>query len=175
MVSGWGARATGDPQEGLALMREGADLFRAVGQRAGLSHRANLAEAMIGVGALDEGLEVVLEALRQAEETGEAAFVAELLRLHGEVLARRAEHRDAEACLRRALAHASAQGAWIFALRAAVGLVQLAAATGAPKNEPLARLEEVAARLGRDADGEDVRAARALLAAGPGPPPGSRG
>src|SRR5262245_26114713 len=53
MFTGWAAVASGQP-DGIATIREGADLFRSVGQRVGLAHRAHLAEALIVVGDADQ-------------------------------------------------------------------------------------------------------------------------
>jgi predicted ATPase len=169
MVSGWAARAAGDVGEAVRLMREGAERFRSMGQRAGLSHRALLAEALFAAGARDAGLEVLAGALRQAAETGEGAFAAELHRLRGEELARQGRAADAEADLRQALALASRQGAWLFALRAASALAGLTAPGGAARGDALRSLAEVAARLAAEPDAAEVRAARSLLAGGRSP------
>src|SRR5262249_46294198 len=55
-LSGWARRHLGDVSGGVAIMREGADLFRAVGQRAGLPHRARLAEGLLAASAIDGAL-----------------------------------------------------------------------------------------------------------------------
>ena len=118
MHSGWAESAAETPGRGLELMREGADLFRSVGQRVGLAHRAHLAEALLAAGRVDECLQILSDALRQSEETDERAFVAELHRVRGEALERRGDAPAAQACFREAVAIASRQGARLFERRA---------------------------------------------------------
>jgi transcriptional regulator with AAA-type ATPase domain len=163
MVSGWAERVSGSPGRAAALIREGAELFQAVGQRAGLSHRVIFAAALIEAGVAAEALEVLHEAQRQAEATGEGAFLAEIHRLHGEALLREGRLGEAAAALQRGLAHASSQGAWLFALRAAVGLVRLAGTARLPPAEAGTRLCQVLAHLEPDPAVEELRAARALV------------
>jgi tetratricopeptide (TPR) repeat protein len=124
-VTGW-ARAASHDAEGVALMRQGADLFRSLGQRIGLAHRAYLAEALVAVGQLDEAASVIAEACRQAEDTGERAFESELLRVRGEIGVRRGEPDAAAAAFERAVEIAAGQDAWLFALRSAVALARVA-------------------------------------------------
>jgi transcriptional regulator with AAA-type ATPase domain/tetratricopeptide (TPR) repeat protein len=166
MFSGWARAAAGNPHDGLTMMREGADLFRLVGQRVGLAHRAHLAEVLVACGSLDEGLAVVTEALQQSEATGEAAFVAELHRLRAEALRRQGRPEEAEAGMRDALRIASRQGAWCFALRAASDLVRLGVERGSPTTSDLATLSAIVNRLSPSLHSSDVKVARALLLGG---------
>jgi transcriptional regulator with AAA-type ATPase domain/tetratricopeptide (TPR) repeat protein len=166
MFSGWARAASGHPQQGLAAMREGADLFRSVGQRAGLAHRAHLAEVLVACGALEEGLAVVTEALEQSDATGEGAFVAELHRLRGEARGRQGRPQEAEAGAREALAIASGQGAWCFALRAASDLVRLGVERGSATASDLATLSAIVNRFSPALHSSDVEVARALLLGG---------
>jgi transcriptional regulator with AAA-type ATPase domain/tetratricopeptide (TPR) repeat protein len=123
--AGWGRSAGGEAAAGAAMMQEGADLFRRVGQRVGLAHRARLAEGLLATGALDAALEVVADALEQRRETAEHAFVAPLLTLRAEALARRGETAAAAAALREAVEVATRQGATLFARDAAAALRHL--------------------------------------------------
>ncbi len=125
-LAGWARVASHEPAEGVPMMRLGAELFRSLGQRIGLAHRAHLAEALATVGQLDEAASVVAEAQQQAEETGEQAFVSELHRVHGEILMRRGETEAATAVFAHAVEAATAQGAWLFALRGAAALARIA-------------------------------------------------
>jgi transcriptional regulator with AAA-type ATPase domain/tetratricopeptide (TPR) repeat protein len=163
MFTGWARAAAGDPRDGLAMMQQGADLFRSAGQRAGLAHRAHLAEILIAQGRLGEGLAVVRDALDQSAATGEGAFVAELRRLCGEALRAQGRPGDAEHCLREALDTAVRQGAWLFALRAAGDLIRLGAARGAPPAADLDALADVVSHFSPSLDSIDLRAARAFL------------
>jgi len=162
MFTGWATVASGQP-DGIAVMREGADLFRSVGQRVGLAHRAHLAEALIVVGDADQALGVVAEALQQAESSGEGAFAAELHRLRGEALQMLARPREAEQCLRKAVDVASLQGSWLFALRAATSLAQQGASDESLLREACQMLETMIVRFPSTLELEDLRTARALL------------
>jgi predicted ATPase len=124
-LTGWARVVSGEATEGVATMLRGAELFRAVGQRVGLAHRAHLAEALALVGRLDEAASVVAEAQEQAAQTGEEAFVSELHRVHGEILLRQGEADAAAAAFTRAVEVATAQGAWLFALRGAAALARV--------------------------------------------------
>jgi transcriptional regulator with AAA-type ATPase domain/tetratricopeptide (TPR) repeat protein len=117
--AGWARARAGDVSGGVAMMQAGADLFRTVGQRVGLAHRARLAEGLLQRGSVEDALEVVADALEQRRHTQEDAFVAVLLRLRGEALARRGEDGAARECLAEAVEVARRQGAALFAARAA--------------------------------------------------------
>jgi transcriptional regulator with AAA-type ATPase domain/predicted ATPase len=162
MFRGW-ARAHRGEGDGLATMQEGANLFRSVRQRTGLAHRAHLAEVLIMQGSLDAGLAVVADGLRQSVDTGEGAFVAELHRLRGEALGRRAQWDHAEASLREALAVATRQGAWLFGLRAATDLVRLGARPARPHPGDLAALRQLLTRFAPTVTSSDLASARSLL------------
>jgi transcriptional regulator with AAA-type ATPase domain/tetratricopeptide (TPR) repeat protein len=123
--AGWAQSKGRDASGGVAMMREGADLFRAAGQRVGLAHRARLAEGLLATGAVDAVLDVVAEALEQQRETEEHAFVAPLLTLRGEALAKLGESAAAAQALREALGLATRQGASLFARDAAAALHRL--------------------------------------------------
>jgi transcriptional regulator with AAA-type ATPase domain/tetratricopeptide (TPR) repeat protein len=163
MVNGWAARATGDLAEAVTVITRGAELFRAVGQRAGLFHRAILAETLLAAGEVDRGEDVLRDALAQAEATGEQAFVAELDRLRGDARARRADVDAAEACYRRALELAPRQGAWLLALRAGISGVQLARPAGAGPTAAGERLGQLLRQVPRTVDAAELEVARALL------------
>ena len=156
MHSGWARAASGDVPGGVVMMQEGADLFRSIGQRVGLAHRARLAEGRLAAGEVDAALAVIADALEQARETEEHAFVAVHRRLRGEALLQRGDPAGAELAFREALEIASKQGAWLFALRAACSLASLGART-------LDVLETITRRFPDTLDSSDLRRARALL------------
>jgi len=158
MFSGWARAAAGQAADGLATMREGASLFRTVGQRLGLAHRAHLAEGLIAHGAVTEGLDVVDHALRQSDETGEGGFVAELFRLRGLALGVSGQPDQARAVLREAFAVATRQGAWLFALRAAMDIVR-----AGTDPADLDALRAVVARCSPTLQTGDLATAHALL------------
>jgi len=123
--AGWGRSAGGEADSGAAMMQEGADLFRRVGQRVGLAHRGRLAEGLLATGAVDAALEVIADALEQRRQTEEHAFVAPLLTLRAEGLARRGETAAAVNALHAAVEVATSQGATLFARDAAAALRHL--------------------------------------------------
>ena len=123
--TGWAIGRLGDVSGGAAMMQEGADLFRAVGQRVGLAHRARLADGLLAAGAIDAALDVVADGMERQRETGEHAFVATLLTVRGEALAKRGDVERARESLREAMALATQQGAMLFAQQAAAVLRRL--------------------------------------------------
>ena len=89
---------------------------------------AELAVGLGGSGRIAEGLVVVDKALARAEQTGAKWYLAELLRIKGELfLMGRAPTavEAAEACFQQALAVARRQGALSWELRAAMSLARL--------------------------------------------------
>jgi tetratricopeptide (TPR) repeat protein len=156
MQSGWARVADGDVAPGLTMMREGAELFRSIGQRVGLAHRARLAEGLLAAGELEAALGVVADALEQRRQTEEGAFAALLLCVRGEALARDGDPAGARLAFRESIETARGQGAWLFALRAACRLARL---------EPgsLEVLGTIARHFPDAADTPDLSEARALL------------
>jgi transcriptional regulator with AAA-type ATPase domain/tetratricopeptide (TPR) repeat protein len=123
--AGWARSTGGDVRGGAAMMQEGAELFRAVGQRVGLAHRGRLAEGLLATGEVEAALDVIADALEQRRQSEEHAFVAALLTLRGEALARRGERAAAVEAFEEAVDLATRQGALLFAQDAAAGLHRL--------------------------------------------------
>jgi predicted ATPase/DNA-binding winged helix-turn-helix (wHTH) protein len=87
-----------------------------------------LAEGLAGLGRLTEALATIDEALARADRGGECYYVAELLRIKGELLLQ--ETRDqsiaaAEECFHGAIDVAGEHGALFWELRAALSLARL--------------------------------------------------
>jgi predicted ATPase len=91
---------------------------------------ALLAEIQGERGDLAGALELLTEALVQADQSGECWFAAELHRLQGELLWATGDRDAAEAALRRAVALARDQNAKSWELRAAASLGRLLRASG---------------------------------------------
>ncbi|MGH7353191.1 MAG: sigma 54-interacting transcriptional regulator [Candidatus Rokuibacteriota bacterium] len=163
MHSGWAESAGEAPGRGLERLREGADLFRAVGQRVGLAHRAHLGETLLAAGLLDEALGVVSDALRQSADTEERAFVAELHRIRGDALRQRSDAPAALADFREAAAVASRQGALLFELRAACALAHATEHGASGHRDALDALAALVDRFPPAAETSDLRTARTLL------------
>ena len=85
----------------------------------------HLAAAHASIGALEDGLGLLDEAIVTVEQTQERLFEAELHRLRGEVLLGLGMTGDGEAALLRALAVARQQDARMWELRAATSLARL--------------------------------------------------
>jgi predicted ATPase len=87
-----------------------------------------LAEGLAGLGEIAEALFIMDQALQKASEGGECWYVAELLRLKGELLLQQLEDRSvpaAEACFRDAREVARKQDALFWELRVALSLTDL--------------------------------------------------
>ena len=133
ILQGWAVAGEGDLEEGIRVMREGITGYRATGARISLPHfLCLLAEALGENAQTDEALSLVDEAETAVKASGERYYEAELHRLRGELLDRLAPQQRsgsgsqrAEACFRRAISIAEAQGARVFELRAAMSLNNL--------------------------------------------------
>ena len=133
-LEGWTASQSGAPAQGLENMRRGVELLREQNlQFDGLSKIA-LAEAEARAGDVDRALAVIDEALATCERTGYRAFEAELHRVRGEMLLKRAPTNSAtaEEALQTAIAVARRQATRSFELRAALSLAKLYQSTGRP-------------------------------------------
>jgi predicted ATPase len=125
---GWVLAAQGHAEEGIAQMRHSLEAMQATGE---MSSRpwllALLAEAYGLSGQAEEGLRLLAEALAVMDDTGEHRDEAELYRMQGELLLRRAvpDALQAEACFQQALAVAQRQQAKAWELRTAMSLSRL--------------------------------------------------
>ncbi|WP_375773701.1 protein kinase [Archangium gephyra] len=164
VTRGWALCMLGQEQEGIALLRDAIERWRAMGLRAGMPYSfILLAEAELKRGQVRKGLSAILEALAWEETTGELSYGVELHRLYAELLRAWGREDDARYSLLRAIHLAREQGSGLFELRAAVSLARLLRDTGRPL---MARrlLETTSQRLELHRhDSPDVRAARSLL------------
>ena len=124
-----------------------------------------IAQGLAGLGRLDEALATLEQALAWAERTGERWYVAELLRIKGELLLQQ-ENRDsvaaAEGSFKRALELAREQGALLWELRTAASLARHWQSCGRG-GEAKELLEPVYARFSEGLATPDLRSARELL------------
>jgi DNA-binding winged helix-turn-helix (wHTH) protein/tetratricopeptide (TPR) repeat protein len=129
---------------------------------------ALLAETVRATADDDPGLRVLDEALAVAESTGEHWYQAEVYRLRGERLLKRAGERthvsDAEACFEQSLAIARRQQALSLELRAAMSMARLHR-EGARRAQARAAVQALYERFEEGFDTRDLCDARALLAA----------
>jgi predicted ATPase len=124
-----------------------------------------LVKGLIAAGRLDEALGALDRALATSARTGERFYLAELLRLKGEILARKGNLSEAEHWLHEAIQVSRQQGAKLFELRSAVGLCGV---LEGPRAERALRdvLAPVYEWFEEGHDAPDLQDARALLAAG---------
>jgi predicted ATPase len=127
---------------------------------------ALLAEAYGGIGQIEEGLNVLAEALAAAEKTGGRFYEAELYRLKGELLVARAAelNAEAEACFQQALDIARRRQAKSLELRAAMSLSRLWQQQG-QRDEARALLAPIYGWFTEGFDTADLQEAKALLEA----------
>jgi class 3 adenylate cyclase/tetratricopeptide (TPR) repeat protein len=124
---GWALAKTGHQDEGLVEMQEARAAMKAFGIVAfwGLSFSGIVGEVCREAGQVETGLTAVHDGLAMADVSGETSYLAELTRVHGELVLDRGDLKEAAIFLRSALDIAHAQEARSFELRAASSLARL--------------------------------------------------
>jgi len=115
------ARA-GDIANGLALVREGEALHRAMGTYWGIPQSLGSVSRYLPSA---EGLPIVEAALKTFDGSGVRWFVPELVRIRGDLLTAAGALTEAEATYRQALAEADMHGSRHWAMRIALSLATL--------------------------------------------------
>ena len=128
LLRGWAVATQDELEAGLSVLRESlAGLYATGADVRRTYYLALLAEVLGKADQIEEGLQVLAEALEFAAARSERWWEAELYRLRGELLS--AQSRDnlelAEDCVHHAMAIAREQHAKSFELRAAMTLAQL--------------------------------------------------
>jgi predicted ATPase/DNA-binding winged helix-turn-helix (wHTH) protein len=153
----------GEMAAGLKLLRVG---FDELGDFSTLRFMDFLmSEALCRAGEIAEGLATVDEAIARSEETEEHRFIAELLRIKGELLVLQggpAAPATAEGLFRQALDWAGRQETLSWELRSATSLARLLPDQGRSA-EALALLRPVYDRFTEGFATADLRAAKAML------------
>ncbi len=166
-LEGFARSEGGAPRGGLEEMRSGAELLREknVVTYDGLIKIA-LAEAEALAGDFDRAVVILDDALAASERTGHRAFDAELHRVRGELLLKRApaDSAMAEEALRTAVAIAEQQSARSFCLRAGLALAKLYQSTARPA-EAHAVLAPALEGFSPTPEMPEIAEAEALLAA----------
>jgi predicted ATPase len=114
------------------------------------------------IGRCDEALDVVSDALRQTEGSGERQFAAELHRIAGMALLMQEKPVEAESSFRRAIEIARTQGARMWELRASRSLAGLLAKQG-KREEARTTVADVYGWFTEGFDTADLKEAKALL------------
>jgi DNA-binding winged helix-turn-helix (wHTH) protein/predicted ATPase len=128
VLHGWALVMLGRGEAGIAEIRQGLAAHLATGAKSGQTYFLGLlAEAYGASGHTEAGLEVLAEALVEMEITEVRFYAAELYRLKGALLLKRAppDAPQAEACFQQALDIARQQEARSWELRAATSLARL--------------------------------------------------
>jgi predicted ATPase len=165
ILRGWALAEKGAGEEGMAQICQGSATWRATGTEACRPYfLALLAEAQGKMGRAEEGLSVLTEALILVDKIGERSWEAELHRLQGELLLKRAvpDAQQAEACFQQALAVAHRQQAKAWELRAATSLSRLWQQQG-KKDEARELLAPIYSWFTEGFDTADLQEAKALL------------
>jgi predicted ATPase len=161
----WARWWAGDRQE-IGAMRDGLTMLAEMNVRHfGPLYGTLLAEIEAGTGDIEAGLTTLAAQFATITQTGERCFLAEMHRVHGQLLLRRAplDLPAASAAFMRAIEIARSQQTRIFELRAALSLAKLYQATGRRK---AARelLAPTLIGLGERAELPEVEEAKGFLA-----------
>jgi predicted ATPase len=161
---GWLQIEEGSVEEGIAQLKQCLTLTEAVGAvYVRLTAMVVLATAHIRAEKPEEGLEVLEQALEQAERSGLLHWDAELHRLHGELLLQRgAAEAEAAVCFQKALDVARSQKHRAWELRTATSLSRLWQRQGR-QEEARELLRGVYDWFTEGFDTRDLQEAKALL------------
>jgi predicted ATPase len=189
ILLGWALAEQGQGAEGITQIRQGLAARQATGAEVNQPYfLALLAEAYGKVGQIEEGLNVVAEALALVEKSGERMWEAELYRLRGELLLRVGEEgregetesgregevtkityspippfsSSPEECFHKAIEVAQHQQAKSLELRATMSLSRLWQKEG-KKEEARKMLSEIYGWFTEGFDTADLKEAKALL------------
>jgi class 3 adenylate cyclase/predicted ATPase len=163
VLRGWARVQQGEGEEAIADIRRGIAAYRATGAELESSYwLALLAEACATGDAVEEGLAALTEALDLVASTGVRFYHAELFRLKGEMLLKRAEPKQAQASFREAIRVASNQHAKLLELRAATSLARLWRNQGKPQ-QARELLAPVYGWFTEGFDTRDLKEAKTLL------------
>jgi predicted ATPase len=165
LLRAWTLTMQGNTEEGIALIRQ-VMANKPVGPTNAMWTLiyALLIETYGAAGQVEEGLDLVAEALTLVEKTGFRFYEVELRRLQGELLLKQdaPDTRQAETCLNHALDLARNQHAKSLELRAAMSLSRLWHQHG-KKEEACCLLKEIYGWFTEGFDTPDLQEAKVLL------------
>lgn len=162
---GWLMALNGQPAAGLAMMQEHNEISERIGNPVFQPYYLALtAEVQSQIGLLPSALETLHGAKLKSEQWGDYRWLAEILRLTGEIQHRLGyEDAHVEASLHDALKTARQQGAKSLELRAAISLARIWQGQG-KLSQAHTLLAEIYAWFSEGFDTPDLQEASALLA-----------
>ena len=163
ILAGCAAIQHGEGAQAVEGIKRGIDAWQSLGSGLALPwFLGELAEGLRSIGRCDEALDVVSDALRQTEGSGERQFTAELHRIAGMVLQAQKKPTEAESSFRRSREIARTQSARMWELRAATSLAALLAKQG-KREEARTTVADVYGWFTEGFDTADLKEAKALL------------
>jgi predicted ATPase len=163
ILAGCAAVQHGEGTPGVEAIKRGIDVWQSLGSGLAVPwFLGELAEGLRSIGRCDEALDVVSDALRGTEGSGERQFAAELHRIAGTALMAQGKSVEAETSFRRAIEIARTQSARMWELRATTSLARLLDEQGR-RDEALTMLVEIYGWFTEGFDTADLKDAKALL------------
>jgi predicted ATPase/DNA-binding winged helix-turn-helix (wHTH) protein len=156
----------GNAMAGVESLRECLTHLRAMHyEMRGTEFRVFLAQGLMAIELVDEGIALIDETIRCIEEGGELYFLPEALRVKGGLFLSmpRPNSDAAEACFTRSLELSREQGARSWELRSAIDLAQLWANRGKPRDSRKL-LQPIFEQFTEGHDTADLQKAQHLLA-----------
>ena len=163
ILAGWTLVQEGEGERGIGGIKRGIDAWSSLGSRLALPwFLGELAEGLRSIGRCDEALDVVSDALRETERSGEGQLAPELHRIAGMLAVTQSKLVEAEESFRRAIKIARTQGARMWELRATTSLARL---LDKPSRRDEARqmLADIYGWFTEGFDTADLKEAKALL------------
>jgi class 3 adenylate cyclase/predicted ATPase len=163
ILAGCAAVQHGEGAQGVEVIKRGINAFQSLGSGLAVPwFLGELAEGLRSIGRCDDALDVVSDALRQIERSGERQFAAELNRIAGMALLTQEKPVEAESSFRRAREIARTQGARMWELRATMSLARLLDKQG-KRAGARAMLADIYGWFTEGFDTADLKEAKALL------------
>ncbi|MFC1717949.1 AAA family ATPase, partial [Candidatus Poribacteria bacterium] len=161
---GWALAQQGQMDEGIGLIKQGIDAWRATGAELPMPGWYSMLAEMLGKsGQVEEGLAVLDEALAIVDRTGERWRDAELCRLKGELLLMQGDNAaEVEAYFHQTIEIARRQQARSWELRAVISLSRLWQKQG-KSEEARQMLQEIYDWFTEGFGTKDLQEAKALL------------
>ena len=163
LLAGCAAVQHGKHEEGVEAIKRGIASWQSVGSAISVPwFLGELAEGLRLMERCEEAVDVLREALRQAQESGQLQFAAELHRIRGMVSVAQGKFLEAESSFRSAMEMARKQGARMWELRATTSLARLLDKQG-KRDEARAMLAQIYNWFTEGFDTADLKDAKALL------------